>query len=116
MTITRNDPGKWLSRTVEYNGVVYVAGLTADNRSGSMKEQTNEILRKIDAALKKAGTDKSRLLTATVYVSDMSQKEAMNEAWIAWIDAKNPPTRATVGTVLGTPDTLVEIVVSAAKT
>jgi 2-iminobutanoate/2-iminopropanoate deaminase len=115
MTITRNDPGKWLSRTVEYNGVVYVAGLTADNRAGSMKEQTNEILRKIDAALKKAGTDKSRLLTTTVYVSDMSKKEEMNEAWIAWIDPSNPPTRATVGTVLGTPDTLVEIVCSAAK-
>lgn len=115
MTITRNDPGKWLSRTVEYNGVVYVAGLTADNRAGSMKEQTNEILRKIDAALKKAGTDKSRLLTATVYVSDMSKKEEMNEAWVAWIDSNNPPTRATVGTVLGTPDTLVEIVCSAAK-
>jgi enamine deaminase RidA (YjgF/YER057c/UK114 family) len=115
MTITRNDPGKWLSRTVEHNGVVYVCGLTADNRSASMKVQTEEILGKIDAALEKAGTGKSRLLTATVYVSDMSKKEEMNQAWIAWIDPKNPPTRATVGTVLGTPDTLVEIVVSAAK-
>ena len=115
MTITRNDPGKWLSRTVEHNGVVYVCGLTADNRAASMKEQTAEILAKIDAALQKAGTNKSRLLTATVYVSDMSKKEEMNQAWIAWMDANNPPTRATVGTVLGTPDTLVEIVVSAAK-
>jgi len=115
MTITRNDPGKWLSKTVEHNGVVYVCGLTADNRAASMKEQTAEILAKIDAALQKAGTNKSRLLTATVYVSDMSKKEEMNQAWIAWMDANNPPTRATVGTVLGTPDTLVEIVVSAAK-
>ena len=115
MTITRNDPGKVLSRTVEYNGVVYVAGLTADNRAASMKDQTAEILQKIDAALEKAGTNKTRLLTATVYVSDMSQKEEMNQAWLAWIDPNNPPTRATVGTVLGTPDTLVEIVCSAAK-
>lgn len=115
MTITRNDPGEWLSKTVEHNGVVYVCGLTADDRSASMKEQTVEILGKIDAALAKAGTDKTRLLTAMIYLSDMSKKAEMNEAWIAWMDPNNPPARATVGTVLGTPDTLIEIVVSAAK-
>lgn len=115
MTITRNDSSKLMSRTVEYNGIVNVCGLTATDRSASMKDQTKEILAKIDAALENAGTNKSRLLTATVYLSDMSKKEEMNEAWTAWIDPSNPPTRATVGTVLGTPDTLVEIVVSAAK-
>lgn len=115
MTITRNDINKLMSRTVEYNGIVSVCGLTADDRSASMKDQTKAILAKIDALLEKAGTNKSRLLTATIYLSDMSQKEQMNEAWIGWIDASNPPTRATVGTVLGTPDTLVEIVVTAAK-
>lgn len=115
MTITRNDPGEWLSKTVEHNGVVYVCGLTADDRSASMKDQTVEILGKIDAALAKAGTDKTRLLTAMIYLSDMSKKAEMNEAWIDWMDPNNPPARATVGTVLGTPDTLIEIVVSAAK-
>ncbi|MEM9682577.1 MAG: RidA family protein, partial [Pseudomonadota bacterium] len=107
--------GEWLSKTVEHNGVVYVCGLTADDRSASMKDQTVEILGKIDAALAKAGTDKTRLLTAMIYLSDMSKKAEMNEAWIAWMDPNNPPARATVGTVLGTPDTLIEIVVSAAK-
>ena len=115
MAITRNDSNKLMSRTVEYNGIVSVCGLTADDRNATMKDQTNAILAKIDAALKKAGTSKARLLTATIYLSDMSKKDQMNEAWIAWVDASNPPTRATVGTVLGTPDTLVEIVVTAAK-
>ena len=115
MAIKRIDPNPTMSRAVENNGVVYLCGLTADDRSASMKDQTAAILAKIDGYLAKAGTDKSRLLTATVYVSDMSQKEGMNDAWHAWIDPENPPTRATVGTVLGTPDTLVEIVVSAAK-
>ena len=57
----------------------------------------------------------TRLLTAMIYLSDMSKKAEMNEAWIDWMDPNNPPARATVGTVLGTPDTLIEIVVSAAK-
>jgi len=115
MSIKRIDKNKTMSRAVVNNGVVYVCGLTADDRSASMKDQTAAVLAKIDGYLKEAGTDKSKLLTAMVYVSDMSKKEEMNDAWHEWIDPANPPTRATVGTVLGTPDTLVEIVVSAAK-
>lgn len=115
MSVKRIDPNPTMSRAVEYNGMVFLCGLTADNKAASMKEQTAEILAKIDSYLGKAGTDKSKLLTATVYVSDMSKKAEMNDAWHAWVDGENPPTRATVGTVLGSPDTLVEIVVSAAK-
>ncbi|MCG8545595.1 MAG: RidA family protein [Alphaproteobacteria bacterium] len=115
MSINRIDPNPTMSRAVECNGMVFLCGLTADDKSASMKDQTTEVLAKIDGFLAKAGTDKSKLLTATVYISDMSKKEEMNEAWHAWVDAENPPTRATVGTVLGSPETLVEIVVSAAK-
>lgn len=115
MAIKRTDPNPTMSRAVENNGVVWLCGLTADNRSASMKDRTAEVLAKIDGYLAKAGTDKSRLLTATVYISDMAQKEEMNEARHAWGDPENPPTRATVGAALGTPDTLVGIVVSAAK-
>lgn len=115
MSIRRTDVGPIMSRIVEHNGVVYLCGLTADDRAADIKGQTKEILDKIDALLASAGSGKSKLLTATVYLSDMSTKAAMNEAWQAWIDPANPPTRACVGTVLGTPDTLVEIVVSAAK-
>jgi enamine deaminase RidA (YjgF/YER057c/UK114 family) len=115
MSINRHDLNETMSKVVEHNGVVYVAGNTADDNSVGMKEQTEQVLAKIDGFLAKAGTDKSKLLAATVYVSDMSQKPAMNEAWSAWIDRDNPPTRACVAVELGHPNTLVEIVVNAAK-
>ena len=115
MSINRHDLNETMSKVVEHNGVVYVAGNTADDNSVGMKEQTEQVLAKIDGFLAKAGTDKSKLLAATVYVSDMSQKPAMNEAWSAWIDRDNPPTRACVAVELGHPNTLVEIVVNAEK-
>ena len=115
MSIIRHESNAMMSRVVEHNGVVYVAGLTADDKSLTMKEQTEQVLAKIDRFLAIAGTDKSRLLTATIYVSDMTQKPAMNEAWNAWIDPQNPSTRACVAVQLDGPTTLVEIVVSAAK-
>ncbi|MCB1741430.1 MAG: RidA family protein [Gammaproteobacteria bacterium] len=115
MSTKRIDLSENMSKVVEHGGVVYVAGLTADDTSVGMKEQTEQVLAKIDGFLAKAGTDKSKLLAATVYVSDMSQKAAMNDAWIAWIDRTNPPTRACVAVELGTPRTLVEIVVTAAR-
>ena len=113
--IARHQSDSRLSRLVTYNGVAYLAGLTADNRGAPMKAQTEEILKKIAGLLKLAGTDKSRLLSAMVYVSDMRLKPQMDEAWTAWIDPKNTPARACVETRLGTPDTLVEIMVAAAR-
>ena len=115
MSINRHDISQTMSKVVEHNGVVYVAGLTADDNSVGMKEQTEQILAKIDGYLAQGGTDKSKLLTATIYITDMSQKPAMNDAWHAWVDPKNPSTRACVAVELGSPQTLVEIVVSAAK-
>lgn len=114
-TITRHHSDARLSRAVVHNGVVYLAGTTADTRGASSKVQTEEILAKIDALLKLSGSDKSRLLSAVVYVADMRVKPGMDEAWMAWIDPKNPPARATVETRLGTADTLVEIMVTAAQ-
>ena len=115
MSIQRHEPKGHLSKAVEHNGTVYLAGLTADDRSVGMKEQTQQVLAMIDRFLDKCGTNKSNLLSATVYISDMAQKDKMNEAWLAWIDPKNPPTRACVAVELGSPTTLVEIVVTAAK-
>jgi enamine deaminase RidA (YjgF/YER057c/UK114 family) len=71
--IKRHISGPVHSRVVEYNGLVFVAGLTADNRNAGCKEQTEEILKKIDAALELAGTSKSRLLSATVWLTDIRQ-------------------------------------------
>ncbi len=113
--ITRHQSDARLSRVVTHNGIAYLAGLTADNRSATMKAQTEEILKKIDGLLTLVGSDKSRLLSAMVYVADMRLKPQMDEAWTAWIDPKDTPARACVETRLGTPDTLVEIMVVAAQ-
>lgn len=115
MSIERHDLSGHLSRMVEHNGTVYIAGTTAEDKSVGMEQQTEQVLAKIDGLLARCGTNKSKLLSATVYISDMAQKAAMNEAWNAWIDRKNPPTRACVAVELGSPTTLVEIVVTAAK-
>ena len=114
-TIVRHQSNARLSRVVTHNGIAYLAGLTADNRSAPMKAQTEEILKKIDALLKLAGSDKSRLLSAMVYITDMRLKPQMDEAWAEWIDPQLTPARACVETRLGTPDTLVEIMVVAAQ-
>ena len=115
MSIERHEPSGHLSKAVEHNGTVYVAGTTAADKSAGMKQQTEAVLATIDKYLARCGTNKSKLLSATVYISDMAQKSAMNEAWLAWIDPKHPPTRACVAVELGSPTTLVEIVVTAAK-
>jgi enamine deaminase RidA (YjgF/YER057c/UK114 family) len=113
--IVRHNPDRKLSDAVEYNGLVYLAGQVAENLSVGMKEQTQDVLRQIDALLAKCGSNKSRILTATVYVNDMQLKPHMDEAWLAWVDQKNPPARATVEVQLGSPDTLVEIMCVAAR-
>ena len=112
--ISRHQSDSRLSRVVTHGGVAYLAGLTADDRSASLKGQTEAVLKKIDAMLKAAGTDKSRLLSATIYVSDISIEPQMDEAWVAWVDPQNKPARACVQAQLGSPDTLVEIVCTAA--
>lgn len=113
--IKRHVSGPVHSRVVEYNGTVYVAGMTAENRKAGCKEQTEEILRKIDEFLAMAGTSKARLLQATVWMTDIREKEQMDAAWKAWVDPDNKPARACVESRLGTPDTRVEIMVVAAK-
>src|SRR3954462_10079577 len=113
--IARHNPDRKLSDAVEYNGLIYLAGQVAEKLSVGMKEQTQDVLRQIDALLEKCGSNKSRILTATVYVNDMKLKPQMDEAWLAWVDRRDPPARATVQALLGSPDTLVEIMCVAAK-
>ena len=114
MSITRIEPSDVNCRSVEYNGVVYLSGVVAGDKTASMKVQTEQVLTRIDQILANAGTNKNRVLAATVYLADMDLKDDMNEAWIAWADPENLPVRAAVGTKL-TPGTLVEIMVAAAK-
>jgi enamine deaminase RidA (YjgF/YER057c/UK114 family) len=114
MDIERINPREWNSSAVAHGNVIYLSGIVADDKSLPMKGQTEQVLRKIDAVLAAAGTDKSRILSATVYLANIDLKDEMNEAWMAWVDRKNLPARAAVGVDL-TPGTLVEIMVCAAK-
>jgi enamine deaminase RidA (YjgF/YER057c/UK114 family) len=104
-----------MHRVVEHNGVLYFGGIVADDRSKGMKEQTADILEKIGKLLAENGSDKTKLLAATLYVTDMSQKDAMNEAWTAWFGPEDLPTRATLGVSELGPNTLIEVVVTAAR-
>ena len=99
------------------DGMVYLAGITADpERLGDVKEQTSQILARIDGLLKISGTDKSKLLSALVWLTDMSLFVAHNEIWNGWVDATSPPTRACLHSPqLWYPGMLVEIMVTAAK-
>jgi|TARA_A100001037_G_scaffold285745_1_gene293375 enamine deaminase RidA (YjgF/YER057c/UK114 family) len=115
MTVEHLNSGEILSQATMYNGVVNVCGLTADDLSLNAKGQTEQILAKIDDRLASCGTDKSKLLMATIYLSNMDDKPGMNAAWTEWLGDLDRPARACVGSALGSPDTLVEIVVSAAK-
>jgi len=97
--------------------LVYLAGITADPaHPGDVKDQTTQVLERTDRLLKLAGTDKSKLLTAQVWLTDMSLFVAHNEARNAWVDAKSPPVRACLHSPqLWAPGLLVEIMVTAAK-
>ena len=114
MDIERIEPQSWNCRATAWGEMVFLSGMVPDDKTLPMKEQTEQVLAKIDSVLAKAGTDKSRILAATVYMADASQKDEMNEAWMAWVDKDNLPTRTAVGADL-TPGTLVEITISAAR-
>ncbi len=109
MTIDRYKVGPRLSQGVKHGDTIYVAGQVADDASASVRGQTEQILRKIDDVLKQFGSDKSKLLSATVYIVDMREFDEMNAAWDAWVDKENTPARATVETRLARPGYRVEI-------
>jgi enamine deaminase RidA (YjgF/YER057c/UK114 family) len=119
MAINRFDltqpPGARMSRCVVRDNTVYLAGLTAGDASQDVKGQTKQILDKIDAYLAQAGTSKSSLLSANLWIKDMALFADMNSVWNAWVDPENPPARACVEADLARPDLLVEIMVTAAK-
>jgi enamine deaminase RidA (YjgF/YER057c/UK114 family) len=112
--VTRQLSDAQFSRIVIHNGVVHLAGQPAKDRSAPVKAQTAEILRSIDSLLAAAGSDKSRLLTAVIYLADMRQKAQMDEAWLAWVDPRNTPARACIETRLGNLGSAVMIRVVAA--
>ena len=114
MQVERRRVGPRMSQIVIHDGTVYLAGQVADDPVPSVAEQTRQILAKIDACLAEAGTDKSRLLTATIWLADIGRFEEMNEVWDAWVAPGDTPARATVQALLARPANLVEIMVTAA--
>ncbi len=116
MSIKRLHVGPRMSMAVIHGGVVYLAGQVANNTKGqSVTEQTKDILTAIDGLLKEAGTDKSRLLTAQIWLTDMGTFAQMNAVWDGWVSAGNTPARATVQSpALAAPGYDVEIMVTAA--
>lgn len=114
--IQRIDSNERLSRIVKHNGVVHVAGVTSSDRTEDVGVQTADVLKKIDAYLAQAGTDKSRLLTVQIWLKDIDRDFAgMNAVWNEWADKANMPTRATCEARLAAPEILVEFIVSAAQ-
>jgi enamine deaminase RidA (YjgF/YER057c/UK114 family) len=115
MSIVRHDSSNILSLAVEHGNTVYLAGVVAKNLDADVKGQTKEVLNEIDRLLAKCGTNKSKVLAATIWVTDIRNRAPMNEVWTAWVDAKNMPARACIEAKLADPRGLVEIIVTAAK-
>lgn len=101
------------SRAVVHDGLVFTVAVSPDG-DATFYEQTRKALKRIDEGLAMSGTDKSRILSAIVYIADIARKEEMNKAWDEWVDRANPPVRACLGVDLEPPH-LVEIVITAAQ-
>src|SRR5678809_1287323 len=94
MSIARHDSSSILSLAVEHGDTVYLAGIVAKNLDADVKGQTKEILNEIDRLLAKCGTSKSKILAATIWVTDIRNRAPMNEIWLEWVDKKKLHTRA----------------------
>jgi enamine deaminase RidA (YjgF/YER057c/UK114 family) len=116
MTLTRIEPGRRLSEAVIHGDKVYTCGIVADAAMGkSVYEQTVDILQQIDALLARAGSDKTRIIKANIWLSDIATFDQMNKAWDAWAVPGQTPARATVEAKLADPGFGVEIMIEAAR-
>ena len=115
MSIARHDSSGILSQAVEHGDTVYLAGVVAKGLDKDIKGQTKEVLDEIDRLLGKCGSHKSKVLQAQIWVTDIRNREPMNEIWTAWVDKNNMPARACVEAKLANAKALVEIMVVAAK-
>jgi len=115
MSITRIKPGPRMSQCVVHGDTIYTAGQVADDNTADVAGQTTQILAKIDGLLAEVGSDKSKILSATIWLSDISTFNEMNSIWDAWVDTDNPPARACVESSLALPAFKVEIGIIAAK-
>lgn len=112
--IKRFDTGPRMSEMTVHHGVAYLAGQVADDASQDISGQTRQVLAQIDALLARAGSDKSQLLRAQIFLVDLADFAAMNAEWEAWVVPGHTPARATVQAALARPEWKIEIVVTAA--
>ena len=112
--ITRIQPGARMSEAVVHGDTIYLSGQVGEP-GDDVATQTRTALAEIEARLAEAGSDKSRILMAQIWLADIADFEAMNGVWDAWVDTANPPARATGESRLALPDYKVEIIVIAAK-
>lgn len=114
MGVRRIRTGTRMSQAVVHGGVVYLAGQVATRRDEDVAGQTRQVLAAVDELLAEANSDKTRILTATVWLARMADFGAMNAVWDAWVPAGEAPARACVESKLARPDILVEVRVVAA--
>ena len=113
--ILRTEASAIFSRAVEYHGFVYTQGLVPRNAEAGIAEQVRDVLAQIDEVLELHGTDTTRLLQAQIWLKDINDRAALNEAWSAWLPEGQAPARALVQAVLADPRWLVEIMITACK-
>ncbi|MFJ7354769.1 RidA family protein [Phyllobacterium sp. NPDC097923] len=113
MSIRRIEVGPRMSQAVIHGNTVYLAGQVG-TPGKSVTEQTKDVLVSVERLLKEAGSDKSKILQAIIWMADMKDFAEMNAVWDAWVDPANTPARATGEAKLATPDYLVEIIITAA--
>lgn len=116
MSIQRIDVGARMSQAAVHGNTIYTAGQVAQNApGGSVTEQTQDILNGIDRLLAEGGTNKTKLLTANIWLADIGDFDEMNAVWDAWVSPGNTPCRACVESKLASPKFTVEIMVTAAR-
>lgn len=112
--IQRHHIGSRYAQVAIHQGVIYLAGQVASDVTQDLKGQTRQVLSAVDALLAEHGSDKTKLLSCQIFLSDMSKIAAMNEVWDTWVVPGHTPPRATVGAELASEQKLIEIVVTAA--
>ena len=115
MSITRHHTNQRMSQLVIHGDTVYLAGQVAKDASANITVQTQQVLDKVDALLAEAGSDKSKILSAQIWISNIGHFAAMNEVWDAWVPEGNAPARACIEARLASPDLLVEVGIVAAR-
>jgi enamine deaminase RidA (YjgF/YER057c/UK114 family) len=114
MSLKRINAGPRMSEAVIHNGIAYLAGQVADDTSADIGGQTADVLKQIDELLAQAGTSKSNLVRAEIFLTDINDFAGMNKVWDAWVDPQATPARATVEAKLARPEYKIEILVIAA--